>query len=84
MKDKQVDKRASLIKEIILLNSYIYKMNKLNIFSENLSLDKKVGKHYRYYGRNHDFQFDAGIYIMQNTVVRGGEWSAGEKNKIRS
>ena len=25
-----------------------------------------------------------GIYIMQNTMVKGGGWSAGEKNKIRS
>ena len=25
-----------------------------------------------------------GIYIMQNTMVRGGGWPAGEKNEIRS
>ena len=28
------------------------------------------------------FEMQTGIYIMQNTMVRGGEeWSAGEKNK---
>ena len=25
-----------------------------------------------------------GIYIMQNTMVRGGRWPAGKKNEIRS
>ena len=41
----------------------------------------KAGQHlYFYYYRQ------AGIYIMKNTMVRGGgvEWPAGEKNKIRS
>ena len=27
---------------------------------------------------------NSGIYIMQNTMVRGGEWPAGENNEIRS
>ena len=26
-------------------------------------------------------QGNTGIYIMQNTMVRGGGWSAGEKNQ---